>query len=313
MLLSAGTINAEEFRLLSSWDNTNPAVRGVAIPFARLVEEASGGEIKLLMSGPETIPPFEQLEPVSSGVFQLLFTHTAYHTGTTSIGMAIDAIDATSQELRDQGIWDWFDQYYQAHNLKLIALPSVKGGYQLVLREPLTDAGDLAGRKIRGTPTYFGVFEMLGATPVTLPPAEVYAALERGVADGAAWGAYGILANRWHEVAPNLMRPAIGYSGLPIFMNLDTWKALPPERQALFLEQGERVEELWGTEYAQMVNKEEQTLINEHNVQITQLPEDKASQLNAAFADGIWRIIDKQNPEKGQELREFLATKGLMK
>ena len=52
----------------------------------------------------------------------------------------------------------------------LFALPMTKdGGYQIVLRKPLTAAGDLAGYKIRGNPTYLSVINMLGASMVTLP------------------------------------------------------------------------------------------------------------------------------------------------
>ena len=311
-LLSAGTVSAQEFRLLSSWDNSNPAVSGVGLPFAKLIEEASSGEMTVTVRGPETVPPFEQLEPVGSGVFDLLFTHTAYHTGTTSIGLAVEAIGAESQELRELGVWEWFDEYYQRHNLKLIALPLTEGAYQFTLREPLTENGDLQGRKMRGTPTYFGVFDLLGATPVTIPGSEVYAALERGVVDGAAWGAYGIIANRWHEVAKYLMRPRIGYGVLPIFMNLDKWNELSPEQKILFLEQGEKVERLWDAKFEEMVNAEQEALISEHGVQVTELPEENASKLNAAFSEGIWRIIDGQNPAEGKELREFLVSKGIM-
>ena len=88
-LVLGGGAEAAEFRFLSSWDKTNPAVPAIAEPFMKGVEAGTKGSIKFIVSGPETVPPFEQLEPVSTGVFQMLFTHAVYHYGTTGIAMGL--------------------------------------------------------------------------------------------------------------------------------------------------------------------------------------------------------------------------------
>ena len=74
---------AADIRLLSSWDKTNPAVGTLAEAFAKNVETATKGDLKFIINGPETVPPFEQLQPVAAGAFQMLFTHAIYHYGTT--------------------------------------------------------------------------------------------------------------------------------------------------------------------------------------------------------------------------------------
>jgi hypothetical protein len=55
------------------------------------VETASKGDMKFIISGPETVPTFEQLQPVRSGVFQLLLPHGAYHIGQTPYLLAVEA------------------------------------------------------------------------------------------------------------------------------------------------------------------------------------------------------------------------------
>src|SRR5262245_15119166 len=80
-LAVASGAHAADIRMLSSWDKTNPAVAALADSFAKGVETATNGNTKFIMSGPETVPPFEQLQPLSTGVFQNLFTHAIYHYG----------------------------------------------------------------------------------------------------------------------------------------------------------------------------------------------------------------------------------------
>ncbi|HZS55956.1 MAG TPA: hypothetical protein VFA65_16255, partial [Bryobacteraceae bacterium] len=91
-MVMSGSAVAVELRALSSWDQTYP-VRPVFLEsFLKNVEAASKGDIKFTVSGPETVPPFEQLQPVSSGVFQVLLTHGAYHVGQTPYLLAIEAL-----------------------------------------------------------------------------------------------------------------------------------------------------------------------------------------------------------------------------
>ena len=92
VVVPATQVFAAEYRFLASWDKNYPGVTHIAQPFIKNVEAASKGSMKLIMSGPETVPPFEQLQPVDSGAFQFLFTHGAYHFGTTPYLAALEAL-----------------------------------------------------------------------------------------------------------------------------------------------------------------------------------------------------------------------------
>src|SRR5437762_1437584 len=165
-VLVVGAAQAADLRLLSSWDKTNPAVGTIAEAFAKGVEAQTKGGIKFIISGPETVPPFEQLQPASTGVFQLLFTHGIYHYGTTGMAVGMDAVRGDLEARRKSGLFEAIDKHYQKHGLKLVALPiSATRGYHIVLRAPVSANGDLQGRKVRGTPSYHTVINMLGASP----------------------------------------------------------------------------------------------------------------------------------------------------
>jgi len=122
--------NAAEFRLLTSWDKTNPAMVLLAEGFAKNVAATSQGQIKFVLSGPETVPPFEQLQPVQSGVFQLLFTHGVYHYGTTGISIGLDALRGTLEQRRQSGIVEAVDKHYQKLGLKVSQLEQLIEEYR---------------------------------------------------------------------------------------------------------------------------------------------------------------------------------------
>lgn len=302
---------AADIRLLSSWDRTNPAVATLAEAFTKGVESSTKGNIKFIVSGPETVPPFEQLQPVSTGVFQMLFTHGIYHYGTTGMAVGMDAVRGDVEARRKSGMKEALDRHYQKHGLKVVAVAiSATKGYHIVLRQPVSANGDLQGRKIRGTPTYHTVISMLGASPVVLPGGEVYAALEKGVVDGASWPASGVLGMRWYEVAKYMLRPTFGLSHYLMLMNLNAWNQLSDAERDIILAEGRKMEDIWFKEYDSMVAAEEAELIK-RGMQITEMGTSQKQKLQAAWADAQWALVEKKNGQEGKDLRELLKKANL--
>src|SRR5690349_9563418 len=121
---------AADYRFLSSWDVRHPSYYVLYEPFAKSVEAASSGRIKLVFSGPETVPSFEQLQPAGSGAFHFLLTHGAYHFGTTPYLAAVEAMGGDRDKRRAAGVADMIDKHYQRYGLKLIAYAMTpNGGY----------------------------------------------------------------------------------------------------------------------------------------------------------------------------------------
>ncbi len=310
-IVTATQALAADYRFLSSWDKNYPGVTHIAEPFIKNVEAASKGSMKLIMSGPETVPPFEQLQPVGSGAFQFLFTHGAYHFGTTPFLAAVEALGGDLQSRRAAGVWDVVDKHYQRYGLKLIALTMTPdGGYNIFTREPIGPSGDLQGRKIRGTPTYHSVFRMLGASPVVLPPSDIYTSLEKGVIDGGAWPVVGLLGYRWYEVAKYLVRPAFGYVVQPIFMNLAAWNKLSEADKKMLLQEGRRIEDQWDKEAARLAAEEEKALLGK-GMMITQMGDAQKAKLKQAWSDGLWDLTSQKAKKDIDELRAFAKRNGL--
>lgn len=158
-LLSAAPASAEKFTMISGWPQNFPFYEQIGPRFIELVKSQPGAkEISIRVSGPDTVPSFEQLQPVQAGVFDMVYTHGAYHSGTSGIGLAVDAVLNDPVRRRTEGIFDFMDKHYQTKGLKLIALPSIgTKGFGFYLREP-----------IKGVPGLCRVGKYAARSPTTL-------------------------------------------------------------------------------------------------------------------------------------------------
>jgi TRAP-type C4-dicarboxylate transport system substrate-binding protein len=305
LVLPAIGAEAQQFRMLSSWDKNyanNPVVLN---PFMEGIEAASNGRMKFTVSGPETVPPFEQLEPLASGAFDFLFTAGSYHFGTTPVLSVMGALEGDLLSVRASGILDEINKYYEKIGVKVIALPiTPNGGYHIILKQPVGPSGDLQGRKIRGTPVYASVIKMLGGAMTVLPPAEIYTSLEKGVADGASWPVTGALSFRWNEVAKYLLRPAFGVETAPILMNLNTWNKLSEADRAIIQQQARKVEDLFYKEIVRMWRDEEAELLAQ-GVAVTTMGDTQKSKLQDAWSTGIWDLAAAKQPTEIEALHRF--------
>ena len=249
------------------------------------------GSIKFIISGPETVPPFEQLQPVSTGVFQMLFTHAVYHYGTTGIAMGLDAVRGDLEARRKSGMLEAIDKSYQKLGLKLVAAAiSATRGYHIVLRAPVSPAGDLQGRKVRGTPS--------------LPHRHQHA---RGLAGGAAGrrGLFGAGKGRGRRrrlarlrrarhalVRGREIHAASELRAQPLSVPDEPQRLEPAHRcrAQRSLGGGRKAEETWFKEYDRMVQEEEAELIK-RGMQITEMGAEQKAKLQATWArrNGSWR------------------------
>jgi TRAP-type mannitol/chloroaromatic compound transport system substrate-binding protein len=300
---------ADNMQMLVGWSPNYPVVE-VAQSYADMIAEATQGELSVELRGPETVPPFEQLEPVSAGVFDLLFTHAAYHTGTTGIALGLEATEGEPHVRRDTGAWDLIDAHYQKYNLKLLSLPvSGSEGFLILLKEPIGDDGGLEGRKIRAAPIYQPLIHSLGGTAVILPPAEIYPALERGVVDGAVWPIFGPLQFKWYEVAPYLVTPTFGVVTHQIFMNKSKWDSLSERNQTILLEAGAELEK---TTYVTFSDRSESELAEmmAAGAKSTKLGDAQTSSLTRVWRDGVWALASSLTGPEVDSLRTLLIEAG---
>lgn len=295
--------SAVDYRLLHSWDRSTDASTAYVLDFfvPKLQEAIPGTKIRA--SGPEAVPPFEQLEPARSGVFQFLFTHTAYHFGTTRGAFANDAIDGTAAQRRAAGVWDEVDRHYNKFNLKLIAMMSSNDGFHIQVTKPLAD-GTFKGMTIRGTQVYHGLIRALGGAPVVLPIGEVYTALDRGVVQGAASPLVGSVALNWNAKAKYLVRPRFGSTVYYLFMNQTAFNNLTDEQKKIILKLGEELEVSAYKHIADLQQKEEAALIAAGST-VQPIAPEIASQIKQIWADSLFKLAGETDAVTSDRLREL--------
>ncbi len=314
--------DAAEVKLLTSWNkNLWPSYAPLELYVKNVAKigggkfegnHTSGGQVQVKISGTEVVPPFEQLQPVVAGVFDMLYTHGVYHMGSKGLSLVLDTIDMDPMKRREVGIHDYIDDYYQKNNnLKLVAvLTAGFSGYHMFLKEPLSPEGDIKGRKIRGTASYHGVIKALGGSPVVLPPAQVYTALEKGVVDGACWPAAGMLAMKHFEVAKYRLRPTFGTTNEIVLMNLDKWRKLTDADRAVLHEAALR-SELEVPWFSEQIHMQEDRELTKLGVQKIQFPPDKAKLVKEAWSKSLWGFARKCCGDGADGLRELALKHGM--
>lgn len=296
--------------MLTAWGANHSGTANMAYGYIKLAEELTGGSVSIKPNGPEVVSGGKQLQPVTAGVFDLIYTHGLYHTGTTGIGAAIDAVEGDIEKRRESGIWDWVDQHYQkTQNLKILSIPTATTGFRFFLKEPMDQAKKLDGMKIRALPSYNKIVGSLGGTAVVIPFGELYSAAEKGVIDGLVWPAVGAVGFKFHEVTPYLAEPAFGTVSYLIMMNLDKWKSLNADTQKALLEAGHKLEQdTIGVFNALLV--EENAAMVADGAKMTSIGY-SLDEANKLFADRAMEVAIEKSGATGEAFRDFVASKGM--
>jgi TRAP-type C4-dicarboxylate transport system substrate-binding protein len=307
-LTLSGAAYAKELKFLSSWSAATKGPYVSEEEFGRLLKEQFGGKLSIKRSGPETVPPFEGMQPVAAGVFDILMTHGAYHPGTTGMGMAMDAVNGDPTKRRTSGVWDVVAKHYGKHGFTMIAMvPQGESGYQMVLRQPIT-TGDIKGRKIRGTLTYHPLIKAMGGAPVVIPGGQVFSALEKGVVDGACWPTLGVLDFKWYEVAKYFVRPSFGVSTLLLMMNTAKFNALSAEEKKILMDAGKQLEVNVYAKFDKMAKDEEEEL-KKKGMKETRFSKENEAKIGKLWEEGIWSLAEKKNGAEAKAFRKFVADK----
>ena len=311
LALAPALAQAETLKLIASWGPSSLSMVYATTTVADEAKKLSGGKLEIKRFGPEVVPPFEQLQPVAAGTFDMLYTHPIYHSGATAIGALMDIVVGDSVARREAGIHDWIDQYYQKnYGVKLLAAcPSV--GYQFLLKDPIKGDEALNGRKIRSTPTYAPLVTALGGATVTMPVPQIYTSMQKGLIDGAAYVINSLVKQKFFEVAPFMARPIFGSSNTYFMINLKKWQSLDSKSQEILLAATRKAEDgmPWFGE-RQKLEDEEGMIVN--GARFTYFDRDNAVRMNKLFNEGVKGIGIEKSGEDAREFIKLVESKGLI-
>lgn len=264
-LAQAGVVTLKVAHFLPA--NSNAHVNVIKPWCDQLTEESTGRiSCQLYPSMQLGGTPATLADMARNGVADIVWTAPGYSAGKFPRVEALELpfVLPYGGQAGNAIIWDYFEQYAQEdfkgfHVLALFG----DGGMDVHTRDtPVRSLEDFKGLKLRASSrTAAKTLERLGATPVSMPPAQMTEAIAKGVVDGA-------LAT-WEVVAPTKLdevthhhsllgegRPAIGYTVLSMLMNKRKYDSLPADlKDILDRNSGKALSERFGQAWDQEIDK----------------------------------------------------------
>jgi TRAP-type C4-dicarboxylate transport system substrate-binding protein len=269
------------------------------------IEKNSGGELVIeWRGGPESVPPLQSAEPVSKGVFEIAQTSPTFYASAVPDANAIYPEKASPRSLHAAGAIALLDEIHREKlGVVFLGVPSSGVGFTILTKAPVRNLEFFKGKKIRTVPLYTPLLKALGAATVTIAPAEVYPALERGVVDGVGWPEVGIEERKLHEVTKYMLFPTYYDVRSSMLMNRAAFEKLSPSLQKLLLATVRDVEE-WGVKIFREETDKEHERLRKAGVEMVTLPESDAKRFSQIARDTLWEQVMKDSPKYGARLRE---------
>jgi tripartite ATP-independent transporter DctP family solute receptor len=178
-------------------------------------------------------------------------------------------------------------------------------GYRdlLIRTKPVNSPADVKGMKIRviENPLYVTTWRTFGGSPVPMAWPEVYTGLQQGTIDAVDTNPIGMRDAKLYEVAKHLAVTHHIFTSIVLMMNIDKWKALPPDAQKIIVE---------AAKVGQKANRARATDANEQAIEFMKQQGVKATQPDLApFREQAKAVYKRFEVQVGPDLiRQVLAS-----
>lgn len=195
-MISALSVNAAEtieLKLSSFLPSTHPTQTDFLEPWARELEQRTNGRVKVQIfpAGSAFGHVAKQMDQVRAGVVDIAHGLTGIprgrlpRTSIIDLPFLVQTADAASHTL-----WRLYPDYLKDEykGVKVLALHAHNAGLIHTRDKPVNSMQDLQGLRLRAPSLAISMMlEELGASPVGMPPTQVYENLEKGVIDGTVF------------------------------------------------------------------------------------------------------------------------------
>jgi TRAP-type C4-dicarboxylate transport system substrate-binding protein len=286
-----------------------PLTQSFGVHFKRWVDEVNKrGKAVLQIDavGPEAIPVPEQPNAVKNGVVQMHYGPPTFYTGTMWEGEALSLSETTIKNLRANGAWAYLDKLHQ-EKMNSVLLAGLGDGVQFFVYTTVPAKVDdkdkpMAGLTLRSVPLYRVFFESLGARTVSLPPGEVFTALERKVVQGYGWPRWGIKDMGWLPVTKFRHGPGFFNVNVNVLVNLDAWKKLGEPQKKLLNDMALWLDDEW-PKWRAAQDAEEDKIQNDAGVKYVDL----GAWFSKRAHDAYWADLEKKSPQHIPHLRKLVS------
>jgi len=308
--VDAATAPAQIFnwKLVTSWPKNFPGLGTAPEKFSVMVDEMSAGRLKVKVYGAgQLVPALEVFDAVSRGTAEMGHSGAYYWKGKSPAAQFFTSVPfgLTAQEMNGWiqygGGMEIWQELYAPFNL--IPLSGGNTGVQMGgwFNKEINSIDDLKGLKMRIPGLGGEVLARAGGTPVTLPGAELFTALQTGAIDATEWvGPYNDLAFGLHKAAKYYYYPGWHEPGsmMEFTVNKQAFETLPKDLQAIVKIATRAVNQDMLDEYTARNNHALKDLVNTHKVQLRAYPKDVLMKLRDLSDEVLLEVAQKDEMTK---------------
>ncbi len=215
----------------------------VFTPFAKEFEQRTKGRAKITIYPAESLGKIkDQFDLVSQGVSELAWFVPSYTAGRFPLTSVIELpMHVPSAKVGSRVIWELHDKYLKAEypGVKIITLCTNGPGHVHMTKKPVRTLEDIRGVRIRsGGPQQTALLKEFGASPLTLPIADVYDTLQKGMADGSMFDFSSIADFKFYELIRYHTITNLFVVPFAMAINQKVWDGLPADVQKAIEELG---------------------------------------------------------------------------
>ena len=299
---SVGTGEVIEWKLVTTWPKGLPGLGAAPENFARRVNEASGGRLRIKVFGAgEIVPAFEVFDAVSRGVAEAGHGASYYWKGKipasvfyTAVPFGMTAQEANGWLHYGGGLELWRELYAP---FGVVPFAGGSTGVQMAgwFNIRLNSRADLDGLKMRIPGLAGEVFDAAGGSAVRIAGGEVYTSMQTGVIDAVEWvGPYNDRTLGLMEVGDYYYYPGWHEPGamLETIVNAEALAALPDDLQAIVRVAARATNTDMLDDFTANNSESLQILLNEFETEVLPLPDDVMDALYENSQVAIQALVD---------------------
>lgn len=301
--------------MVGAWTPAVSAAADIGMRFMEEVNRTSGGKLTIEFKGAaEVVPTFDQPEALVKGVFDVWYGAPNYWAGVIPTGYLTEL---SQQPVPDAGpgsdLFKFMEKIYAPKGVQYLghyAGPLGKGDHFLYTQKEVKSIADLKGMKIRVPPLTRFFVKAVGAEPVTLPPGDIYLALDRGTVEGFTWPYYDGFTNfAWHEVSKYLVKHPLYRNGIGIAMNMAKWKSLTKEQQDIVFDAA-RSTQIWAQGWIAAHDTAQLTTMTKAGMKVITFSPAEGKRWTETATESLWANFKAaMSPEDYATARKLLGYK----
>lgn len=278
-----------EWKMVTTWPRDFPGLGTGAARLAENITTMSGGRLQVkVFAGNELVPPFEVFDAVSRGTADMGHGASYYWKGKIPASQYFIGVPfgIGGHELNGWFYYGGGMELYRETYAPFGVVPFVVGNSSTQaggwFNKEINSLDDLKGLKMRIPGMGGEVIQRAGGTPVNIPGAELFTALQSGTIDAAEWVgplndlAFGLFRAAKYYYYPGWQEPGSALEGI---VNMDAWNALPEDLQAIVEVACQAGVTDMYAEFDALNGQALRTLIDEHGVELRRFPDEVLDEL----------------------------------